>query len=126
MTYQQALERLKLKFTSGNSIPVERASITLEEFEALTASVVITRDCIGEIICVSRQDDEGRFLEVIGEKLSESEQYTHMREYWLTHETLLACKQEAGLIPSHVKEEYAGLDQLSELGAYHRSVEDSE
>lgn len=29
------LDRLRLKFTSGNGVPVERATITREEFEEL-------------------------------------------------------------------------------------------
>lgn len=35
MTLDEALESLKLKFTSGNEIEVERATITREEYEAI-------------------------------------------------------------------------------------------
>lgn len=35
MTPKEALQSLELKFTSGNSIPVERTVITREEYEAL-------------------------------------------------------------------------------------------
>jgi hypothetical protein len=35
MTPEQALESLRIKFTSGNSIPVERASVTRAEYEAI-------------------------------------------------------------------------------------------
>lgn len=35
MIFSEALKSLKLKFTSGNEIPVERAQITREEFESL-------------------------------------------------------------------------------------------
>lgn len=35
MTKQEAMESLRLKFTSGNEVKVTRATITREEFEAL-------------------------------------------------------------------------------------------
>ena len=35
MKPKEAIERLKLKFTSANDIPVSRAVITREEFEAI-------------------------------------------------------------------------------------------
>lgn len=35
MTLKEAYINLKLKFTSGNDIPVERATITREEWEAI-------------------------------------------------------------------------------------------
>lgn len=36
---EKRIESLRLKFTSGNDIPVTRAYITLEEYEALIARV---------------------------------------------------------------------------------------
>ena len=37
MEAKEALEALDLKFSSGNEIPVERATITREEYEAVKA-----------------------------------------------------------------------------------------
>lgn len=39
MTLEQALESLRLKFTSGNSVPVNRAPITREEYETILAHI---------------------------------------------------------------------------------------
>ena len=39
MTIHSVIESLKLKFTSGNSIPVERATITEEEFLIILATL---------------------------------------------------------------------------------------
>jgi hypothetical protein len=116
MKHHEAVASLRAKFTSGNSIPVERSSITREEFEALTRSVVVTHDSTGEIVAVSRQDDEGRILEVISEGLTKEEKVAHQQEHQRVVEAVEACKLE-----------YQSLDDLSklgELGAYHRSVED--
>ena len=35
MDFQEAYEKLESKFTSGNDIPVERNTITREEWEAI-------------------------------------------------------------------------------------------
>lgn len=118
MKYHEALDRLGLKFTSGNSVPVERATITREEWEALSLPVIITRDPFGEIVCVSRQNIEGQIIEVIDEGYTAEEKAAHQQDYANMLTALAACKQE-----------YKGLDDLTklgELGAYHRSVEDSE
>lgn len=39
MTLDEALESLARKFTSGNSVPVTRAPITREEYEAILAGL---------------------------------------------------------------------------------------
>lgn len=49
----KALEEMRLRFTSGNSVPVERAWVRLEEFEAIEAQfleVVRQRDLLGQAI----------------------------------------------------------------------------
>jgi hypothetical protein len=43
MKWEEAMKSLQLKFTSGNDIPVTRASITREEFEALLYAAVDIR-----------------------------------------------------------------------------------
>ena len=40
MLMKEALDSLKLKFTSGNDVEVERATITREEYEAILQFVV--------------------------------------------------------------------------------------
>lgn len=40
MNHSEAIESLRQKFTSGNSVPVERAVITRAEFEAVMAKAV--------------------------------------------------------------------------------------
>jgi hypothetical protein len=44
MTLKEALESLKLKFTSGNEIEVERATITREEFNAILKALNGAKD----------------------------------------------------------------------------------
>lgn len=39
MTLRQAIESLRLKFTSRNSVPVDRATVTREEFDAINAAI---------------------------------------------------------------------------------------
>ena len=39
MTLEEALESLALKFTSGNDVPVSRAPITREEYDAILAHI---------------------------------------------------------------------------------------
>lgn len=46
MILEQALESLRLKFTSGNSIPVERASVTHAEYEAIHKTLRAYADSI--------------------------------------------------------------------------------
>lgn len=116
MEYRKALEQLRLKFTSGNSVPVERASITREEFEAITRRVVVTLNHLGEIVLVSRQDEEGEILEVIFEGLTNEEKLEHIKENAVIEQTIARSLEEA-------RQTYGDLDRLSELGAYHRSLE---
>lgn len=42
MQTREALEALRLKFTSSNDVPVERATITREEFEAIHRCIEAT------------------------------------------------------------------------------------
>ena len=45
MTLKEAMDSLKLKFSSGNNIPVKRATITREEFEPIRLAL----ELIGKI-----------------------------------------------------------------------------
>jgi hypothetical protein len=44
MTPNEAYHTLKLKFTSGNNVPVERAIVRSEEFEALANFIEVFKD----------------------------------------------------------------------------------
>lgn len=43
MKFEQAMKRLTEKFTSANSIPVERATITREEWEAILGELCLLK-----------------------------------------------------------------------------------
>ena len=55
MNFDDAYRELDLKFTSGNRIPVERATITVKEWEAIKAEL-FRLDQIEEIY-EEQQDD---------------------------------------------------------------------
>ena len=48
MNLDDALESLRLKFTSANSVPVNRAPISRDEYEAILAAVEPVRYTITE------------------------------------------------------------------------------
>ena len=48
MKIGEALDSLKEKFSSGNDIPIERATITREEFEAIMSVFDTITDALGE------------------------------------------------------------------------------
>ena len=56
MTADEALKSLKLKFESGNNVPVERATITREEYEPIMSVVteVLAEREIDRLIAESR------------------------------------------------------------------------
>lgn len=58
--------------------------------------VVVTRDSTGEIVAVTRQDDEGRILKVIAEKLSEEQRHAHQLEHALTIIAIGQARAEGG------------------------------
>ncbi len=73
-----AMAAINARFSSGNSVPVDRAWVTYAEWKnlqfalslALTppeGHVVVTRNEAGKAVAVTRQDDEGRILSVIAE-----------------------------------------------------------
>lgn len=73
-----AMAAINARFSSGNSVPVDRAWVTYAEWKnlqfalslALTpleGHVVVTRNEAGQAVAVTRQDDEGRSLSVIAE-----------------------------------------------------------
>jgi len=49
MEFKEAYETLESKFTSGNDIPVERATITREEWEAIRSGINILESLYDEI-----------------------------------------------------------------------------
>lgn len=53
----------------------------LEALDKDATHVVVTRDKCGEIVAVTRQDDEGRVVAVIAEKLTDAERAEHIAEY---------------------------------------------
>lgn len=58
--------------------------------------VVVTRDSTGEIVAVTRQDDEGRILSVIDEKLTDEQRRKFTAEYALTHMSVQAAMAARG------------------------------
>jgi hypothetical protein len=67
---RELLKLINEKFTSGNSIEVERITITRAEYEDLLAKpeqgeIVVSKNPLGQIVAVTRQDEDGRILKVI-------------------------------------------------------------
>lgn len=49
MDFNEAYEKLESKFTSGNSIPVERNTITREEWDAIKEQIEFYRKTINDL-----------------------------------------------------------------------------
>lgn len=58
--------------------------------------VVVTRDSSGEIVAVTRQDDDGQILSVIAEKFTDDERRNFAAEHALTNMSVQAALAERG------------------------------
>lgn len=70
----------------------------LEAVRDAKSHVVVTRDSTGEIVAVTRQDDEGRILGVIAEKFTDDERHAFAVEAFVTQKAIDQARAEGGSI----------------------------
>lgn len=68
----------------------------VEAVRDAASRVVVTRDSTGEIVAVTRQDDDGRILKVIAEKFTEKQRLAHQLDHALTIIAIDQARAEGG------------------------------
>jgi hypothetical protein len=84
--------------TAAENFVIEHGPALVEAVRDAGSHVVVTRDSSGEIVAVTRQDDEGRILEVIAEKFTEEERHAFAVEMFVTQKAIDQARAEGGAI----------------------------